>query len=600
MIVYRSGERTASPARWIARIERHLRRLLAVARAEHDEIRELLIELGALEAAVTDALHPEFDDAPGRGAPFHEATVRAAHALRLSWDGASAAQIAAALGDAAEQVRALPAALPAAVRASVPEGFAYYGLHPEGYVEAGRRLARDHRPRRAVCIGIRSIGATLGAAARAGLEGEGCIVRSYTVRPRGHPFARRLELSDALRAELRAIPDALWVVADEGPGLSGSSFAAVSSALAELGISEDRVVLLPSWAPDGARFVSDLARARWRRHRKVVVSFDEMFIDSGRLARALGDGEALVDISAGEWRRFWFAHARDWPATQPQHERRKYLAVPEALADSVRAGAPGALARAAREGARVVKFVGLGRFGRQARDRAIRLSRGGWSPAPLALAHGFLASELVAGAPLSASAISPRVVDRVAAYVAFVAREFRTGACARRDELLHMMQCNVGELLGAEHAAALRRVARLAGALPDTPAVALDARMSPHEWVCAGRSILKTDATDHHDDHFYPGAQDPAWDLAAAGVELALAPMERAALVARYRDCSGDARIAERVPFHRVAYLAHRAAYAALAADSLSGTEEGERWRPVARHYAALLRRAIARARHAA
>lgn len=600
MIVYRSGERMASPPRWLARIEGELRAAVAVGRAEHDVVRELLIELGALEAAIADALHPEADDAHGADAIAREATVLAAHALRLSWSGASRAELAAALARVAAAVAPLAGErLPRAARTGIPEGYAYYGLYPEAYLEAARRIARELRPPRAACIGIRGIGTSLAAAARAGLESEGCVTCSWSVRPRGHPFARQVELAPALRDELLACTGALWLVADEGPGLSGSSFAAVAAMLSSLGVPDERIVLLPSWVPDGERFVSDDARRRWTRHRKVVVSFEELFVRSGRLARALG-GE-LVDISAGAWRRHWLGDARQWPATQPQHERRKYLVAPAAAADRLRAAAgPEALAAAARDDARVVKFVGLGRFGRAARDRAIHLARAGFSPAPLALAHGFLVSELVPGTPLAAGDRAPGLVDRVARYVAFVAREFRTGEYARRDELARLVELNAGEALGGAHAAELARVARLGESLGDTAAVALDARMMPHEWLRHGPTLLKTDGTDHHDDHFYPGAQDPAWDLAAAGVEFALAPAERGALAARYRALTGDAGVEGRLPFYRVAYLAHRLGYATLAVDALAGTEEAERWRPVARRYASLLRRALPGVSHAA
>ena len=51
---------------------------------------------------------------------------------------------------------------------------------------------------------------------------------------------------------------------------------------------------------------------------------------------------------------------------------------------------------------------------------------------------------------------------------------------------------------------------------PEAPACAMDNRMFPHEWLATRRSYIKTDGTDHHDDHFYPGPQDIAWDLAAS------------------------------------------------------------------------------------
>jgi hypothetical protein len=61
--------------------------------------------------------------------------------------------------------------------------------------------------------------------------------------------------------------------------------------------------------------------------------------------------------------------------------------------------------------------------------------------------------------------------------------------------------------------------------------VELDGRMLPHEWLITEAGYKKTDALDHHDDHFFPGAQDIAWDLAGAAVEFRMSPD---ALVDRY------------------------------------------------------------------
>ena len=49
--------------------------------------------------------------------------------------------------------------------------------------------------------------------------------------------------------------------------------------------------------------------------------------------------------------------------------------------------------------------------------------------------------------------------------------------------------------------------------------VAIDGRMLPHEWLETRMAIVKADALDHHDDHFFPGCQDIAWDIAGASVE---------------------------------------------------------------------------------
>src|SRR5205814_10346315 len=79
----------------------------------------------------------------------------------------------------------------------VPEGFAFYALFPEQYCASFTKWADEHRgnsPKRALVVGIRSIGTTLSALGRAALRVLGWEVSRLTVRPSGHPFERRVEL----------------------------------------------------------------------------------------------------------------------------------------------------------------------------------------------------------------------------------------------------------------------------------------------------------------------------------------------------------------------------------------------------------------------
>jgi hypothetical protein len=113
------------------------------------------------------------------------------------------------------------------------------------------------------------------------------------------------------------------------------------------------------------------------------------------------------------------------------------------------------------------------------------------------------------------------------------------------------------------------------GGLPEGRAVALDGRMLPQEWLQTAEGFVKTDALDHHDDHFYPGPQDIAWDPAACGVEFHCE--ER--LLECYTRESGDHGVAGRLPFYRAAYLAFRLGYCDMAAASLGETSDGRRFR---------------------
>src|SRR5262249_46134450 len=254
---------------------------------------------------------------------------------------------------AARQLASLP--LPQRVHVSVPEGFAYYGLYPEAYIEAALQFFRRMRPQRIVAIGIRSIGTTLSAVVAAALEEPGCRVHSYTVRPRGHPFERHLALSMELETELHSLADSYFLIIDEGPGLSGSSFASTAQKLSELGIQPQHIVFFPSWTPDGSGFVSRAAQQQWARHQKYVAKFEPF--------------AGCIDFSAGQWRSALFRDELEWPAVHPQHERRKYLA---------------------QGGAALLKFAGLGRYGKAKLQLAQQLADHDFAPPVTDLRHGFL------------------------------------------------------------------------------------------------------------------------------------------------------------------------------------------------------------------
>jgi hypothetical protein len=450
----------------------------AIAVAEAASGFERLMAWGEIEAALADALCPERDD------------------------------------DLAIQPRHCDAF--AEIEISVPEGFAYYALDPELYRIAARRFLEDARPARVAVIGIRSIGTTLAAVVESELRARGVAAESWTVRPRGHPWNRELRITDRLARRWREWPG-WFAIVDEGPGLSGSSFASVAECLSGLGVPDERIVFLPSWQTDGSGFVSETARRRWQRHRRYTADFEELGLFPG--AR---------ELSAGRWREM----CGTWPAVQPQHERRKYLC-----------------------GDRLFKFAGYGRYGREKLERAHRLSA--FTTPALGFENGFLEMRWVPGRP---ARLCPGLIQRAAEYLAFLRREFRTGEPADTGPLAEMIACNTGE--------------PWPGPLPEEEAVVLDGRMLPHEWIETADGFHKTDALDHHDDHFFPGPHDIAWDVAAFAAETSAGE----AFVEHYRSQSGDHEIAARLPFYRAAYLAFRLGYADLAVRALAGTEEAARF----------------------
>lgn len=569
MQVYRDAPRTVDPREVIAGIAEMVGGD-ALAPRPHDAWTWALIEAGELESAVADAESPARDD-PGRLTNAARALTEAvARGHGCSWGCGAAADVG---GTAAALRRLRGESLPPRLALPVSEGYAYYGLYPETYRAAAQRFHDRVRPPRVVVIGIRSIGTSLSAVVAAALAARGVDVRTVTVRPRGHPWEREAALGDRLARAIARRAGAWFAVVDEGPGLSGSSFAAVSDALERLGVPVERIVLFPSWRPDGSAFVSERARRRWARHEKYVGDFDAIWLRSGRLT----DGATVVDdLSAGAWRARAYENGAEWPAAHPQHERRKLLTRAEEC-----------------EEPRRFEFVGLGRYGAPRLDRARRLHDAGFAPRPHALRHGFLESDTVQGRPLRCDGVDAAMLRRVAAYLAHLHIHERATDGADARTVAAAAWENAAAALGLPADAAESRAVRaLASHAPDAPFVRVDGRMLPHEWIVGDRA-WKTDALSHHDDHFLPGCTDIAWDLAGAAVEMELSPESEALLVAEYVARSGDATVERRLPLHRVAYPAFRAAYARLAAPALGESDDGGRMARAGRGYTERVRAAV-------
>jgi hypothetical protein len=98
---------------------------------------------------------------------------------------------------------------------------------------------------------------------------------------------------------------------------------------------------------------------------------------------------------------------------------------------------------------------------------------------------------------------------------------------------------------------------------------------------------------DHFDDHFFPGPQDVAWDVAGFAVEFGLDAGEADQFAGAVGAALRDPSLPARLPFLTLAYLSTRLGYASLAASSLGPTPDARRHAKLARRYAWQLRRAI-------
>jgi hypothetical protein len=385
------------------------------------------------------------------------------------------------------------------IKTRAGEGYAHYALYPESYLEAAR--ASGLGPETCV-IGIRSIGTSLAALVAAALGAPPAL----SLRPIGHPFDR----------EIRAAPDLLgeadrtghFAVVDEGPGLSGSSFASVATWLAGQGVEMGRIHFLPSHEGEPGEAATSHTRLVWQRCPRHPASGDIVLRPNGGL--------------------------RDWltEAVGPLDSPLQPCPTPPSTPHDARFARPKFLARG-RSGPWLVKFAGLGPIGEQKFHDAEALARAGFGPRTPALCYGFLVQQWVDGTPPTLRQRGrPEFLKRLAAYLAFRASRFKsTRAGASLDTLRHMAIVNIAEALGK--AATRRMERRLAGleALEErVHPVRTDNRLHRWEWLASANGILKLDAVDHCRGHDLVGCQDIAWDVAGAIVEHDLEKGETALL----------------------------------------------------------------------
>lgn len=536
----------------------------------HSRLVDLFIATAGLAQGVLDAdfARERRDQLDPTVTTLDAVLRRLGGAVIRSWtDGA--APPAAIVAEAVARLATL--ALPERVETKDAEGYAHYALYPESYAMAARAL-RGTAP---TVIGLRSIGLGLGAVVAAATGAS----LSLSLRPIGDPFARELALSDALRDSLARRRDGLFAVVDEGPGLSGSSFAAVADLLERIGVPRRNLHFFPSHRnpPGGAARRETLAL--WQAAPRHVVSFEELALDTPELRHRLASwvedltGPALAplqDIGAGRWRELSSAAAVH-PAS-PQKERRKFLLRSE-------------------RGVFLLRFAGLGAKGQATLRRAGILARSGLTVEPLGLRHGFLVERWQEeAAALDANGDRPGLIVQLADYLAFRARHLPAPAesGAAPAELDRMRRQNLRELLASDQHAAT---------LPPVPPerlvrrVETDNRMHAWEWLRRpdGR-IVKTDAVDHCDAHDLVGCQDITWDVVGAKIELDLPDEVVRDLCARLRrmGCALDPGLLD---FYESCYLIFQAASFSLDAQAPLPERDSALLRTLAYRYVSLLKK---------
>ena len=153
------------------------------------------------------------------------------------------------------------------------------------------------------------------------------------------------------------------------------------------------------------------------------------------------------------------------------------------------------------------------------------------------------------------AAPEPALATWIRSYLRFLETLFPSDLPVPFEENMQMIRVNVVEGLGEQWASRVDRLEPYRAQLCDRATVQIDGRMLPHEWLRTSAGLIKADALDHHDDHFFPGSQDIAWDVAAASVEFGLTELPDMIPPA----CSS---------FYKIAYLSYRLGYCVMAATS--------------------------------
>ena len=443
--------------------------------------------------------------------------------------------------------------LPETLLISPPEGFAYYALHPMDFAEAVTGLAVPGE--RYAVIGIRNIGTTLAAVAIAALKRNGNPAARITVRPTGHPYDRTTRFSDEqlgwIRAQLGR--SAKFLIVDEGPGLSGSSFLSVGEGLSANGVPTQQITFLGTREPDAHLLRARDAANRWPRFtwRRVPSICSRRFAED-------------TSVGGGTWRALLLGPHSEWPASWTQMERLKFLSSDRQW---------------------LFKFEGLGRFGKAIRERALCLRAAGFGCDALEEDAGFVRYPFLQAHALTSRDLSRRIMEHIAAYCAFRASEFRVKNVLTQ-QLEEMVRVNLDkEFAGGETSHGSNLTGENLWAKENFPffenevlvshcPIFVDGRMQPYEWLmCDDGSIIKTDATSHGDDHFFPGPTDIAWDLAGTVIEWEMDREAADYLLSRYLQLSGD-DVRSRLPGFLLAYTVFRMGYCKMAAEAEAGSAE--------------------------
>jgi hypothetical protein len=536
LIVFRdTGERISGRA-----LVERLRDALRASISDRESLIGRLIIAGQVESALADC---------GAEASLDAAAITDSLAHRLfGIRPAETTHLLSLLGK-------LELALPKEVAINHPEGFAYYGLHPADFAGAATSLGHDGP---AAIIGVRSVGTTLSAVGLAALAREGIGASRITVRPVGHPYDRQTTFTNEQRSwvDHENRKRSSFMIVDEGPGLSGSSFISVAEALEALGVAANRITLVGTHDVDPNTLCAPEAARRWKRYKwkKAESSIGYSYANE-------------IPLSGGLWRNLLLQSNAEVPACWPEMESIKFLSP---------------------DRQHLSKFEGLGQHGERARQRGSVLFEAGFGPQLSSAGQGTSRYAFVSGTPLQAFDLSSEVLDRIASYCAFRSSAF--AAERQSDTLDEMVRFNFSQEFGS----ALE--IETSGYACEAPVI-VDARMQPYKWIrLSSGEILKVDGSADGEGHFLPGPTDIAWDLAGAIVEWNMNRRAEEYLISEFRKCGGRTS-GKKITSFVLAYSLFRMSFCKMALASTQNEGEKPRLQRAFALYRAKVEEALRRFR---
>ena len=556
MIVYGDPEFSASARNIILALQGSSRALQDI-----DRVRALLIQCGQFEQAIADyqssagefrAIRAEAESLTDAAADFFLSFLVCG---KESWDDRELRRHLETL------LARLALTADVSLKLKVPEGYEFYSLYPEQYVDAARRWAEHHTNHSSiVVVGLRSIGTSLSAVVAAALRTTGREVRRMTIRPTGHAFDRCAGFG------VRFSSDVVALVVDEGPGISGSSMASVAEALMIAGVSRKNMVFFPGNPNEPGPAASDNVRAWWSGTTRIFTPLAHLAWHGRNLQSLLLERTAaicgtsapleIIDLSAGMWRNVVYSNETEWPAVCVGFERQKFLC------------------RTKSGFAVLWKFAGHGSFLRP--PEGVQSLSADQTQLVLGFCNGFVALPWLDGKPLARADFSPQLLIQMAQHIIDFAgpRLAASEAKPAIDRIADMLICNSKEALGDEARGVLENLREPALELEVLPTYG-DGHLAPHEWIRtrSGKTV-KTDNFGHDVDHTVIGRQPILWDIAGLMMEWSLDSTNRDLLITAMSQRGIEVKL-EGLRFYCAAYAAFRMGQCVLCAEFCNGKEKG-------------------------